>query len=384
MRVGSKTWRSGALERSGTLAIGVVLALRAQRAEAHALEPRTPVDWTGAPCMTTIDRGRQGPIFALEYAIPFEDSVLTDAEPPDGRRHQFFAFCRDHYFEDVNPNWISEADLKVALQLGLGDLALVDLEHDVLDNATRWQACATRINADDERRPISFAAAAEPVLWDTSALPAGAWVVEGYTWDPWFNLWTEHPGVFRIVDDPDPAANPPAAALTHAEQLVHVDEPAHIEGCVESMPGSTMTLSWAQGGTGLDPQWHVFAQDLPVESGAFELELPGPELAVGHYLLVALEVVDPLGRRWTAHARKYIGVVAKADPGETGTDEGTSESSSESDTSSESSESSESGLPAAEPGHSSCACSISDAESRWAEAALFVLMISAGIRIRRF
>ncbi|MFV8752316.1 hypothetical protein ACNOYE_17340 [Nannocystaceae bacterium ST9] len=331
--------------RRAALAMLVALLATPRHAEAHALEPRTPVDWTGAPCMTTIDRSRSGPIVALEYAIPFEDTALTENEPLDGRRHQFFALCRDHYFEDVMPAWISEADLAVALELGLGDASLVDLEHDVLDNAARWQGCATRITADDERRPISFEAAAEPVVWDTSALPAGAWVIEAYTWDPWFSLWTEHPGVFRLVDDPDPAANSPAAALTYAEQLVHVDEPARIGGCVEAMPGSTMSLAWARGGSGVDPQWHAFAQDVPVESGGFELDLPGPASEGGHYLLVALEVVDPLGRRWTAHGREYIGVVADPIAGD------------ESETDTDESESDETGPPASEATDAGCGCS---------------------------
>ncbi len=347
-----------------------ILLAASQRVEAHALEPRTPVDWTGAPCMTTIDRSRTGPIVALEYAIPNEDMVLTDAEPPDGRRHQFFAFCRDHYYEDVNPLWISEADLEVALALGLGDASLVDLEHDVLDNALRWQDCAERITADDERRPITFAAAAEPVLWNTSALAAGTWVVEAYTWDPWFNLWTEHPGVFRLLDDPDPAANPPAAALTYPEQVVHVDEPARIEGCVEAMPGSTMTLSWARGGTSMDPVWTVFAQDLPVQPGGFELDLPGPELVAGHYLLVALEVADPLGRRWTAHSREYIGVLANPSGGE-------SESGSESETGSET----ETGPSVLATDSGGCSCSTADPAGPTGVAGMFgILLLVAGAR----
>ncbi|MCA9699021.1 MAG: hypothetical protein KC431_15965, partial [Myxococcales bacterium] len=271
----------------------------------------------------------------LHYAIPKEDTALTDSEPADGRRHQFLGFCRDHYYEDVAPQWISEADLNVALDLGLGDISLVDLEHDVLDNALRWQDCFVRITADDARRPISFAAAAEPVAWDTTALPAGTYVVEAYTWDPWFNLWTEHPGVFRLVDDPDPAANPPAAALIFDEQVVSVGDEATIGGCVEAMPGSTMTLSWALGGTGAEPIWQVHAADVPVESGALQLSLPGPAEAVGRYLLVAVEVVDPLGRRWTAHGRSYIGVVAGS--GDDSGDSGDSSDSGESDTTDEAS-----------------------------------------------
>jgi MYXO-CTERM domain-containing protein len=364
------------MPRLASSLVACIFALVPLGASAHQNEPRTPVDWSGAPCMTTIDRSRSGPVFALEYAIPYEDTQLTENEPPDGRRHQFFAFCRDHYFEDVNPNWISEADLEVTLGLGIGDLSLVDLEHDVLDNAMRWQDCFVRITADDERRPISFAAAAEPVLWDTSGLPAGTWVVEGYTWDPWFNRWTEYPGVFRIVDDPDVAANPPAAALTYAEQDVHVGELASIGGCVEAMEGSTMTLSWALGGTGSDPQWHVFAEDLPVQSGGFELGLLGPEQAEGRYLLVALEVVDPLDRRWTAYSTHYIGVVAvPASEDEGSGDEQQSESGSDE------SESDETG-PSTIAGTSGCSCSTREGREPLTLLAGFALLLLAGARRR--
>jgi MYXO-CTERM domain-containing protein len=350
---------------------------------AHQLEPRTPVDWTGAPCMTTIDRSRTGPIVPLEYAIPHEDTLLTENEPLDGRRHQFFGFCRDHYFEDVMPNWISEADLQVALGLGIGDISLVDVEHDVLDNAERWQDCSVRINADDERRPITFEAAAEPVLWDTSELAAGTWVVEGYTWDPWFNLWTEHPGVFRIVDDPDPIANAPAAALNFDEQVVFVGEPASIGGCVEAMDGATMTLSWALGGTGVDPTWEVFAEDVPVQSGGFDLELIGPEAAVGRYLLVALEVVDPMARRWTAYSRHYIGVVAEPG-GDEDESEGESESESESEGESESeSDESETGPAVNEGSAGGCSCSTRERSSGAAVIGWLGALLLVGARRRR-
>lgn len=290
----------------------LALLLGPHPAAAHNLgHKRTPVLWDGEPCMTVIDRASNGPIHELHYDIPFEDTQLSSDEPPDSRRHQFFAFCRDHHFEYRNPNWITEAELAIGDALGLGQAMFVDLEFDVLELAPRWQDCFMRINADDERRPISFEAAAEPVLWDTSQLAAGSYVVEAYTWEPWFNLWTEHPGVFRIIDDPDPAANPPAAALDYAEQVVTVGDDAVISGCIAAMPGSTMSLSWVVGGSGLEPEWTPFVEKQPVEGESFELTLTGPETALGRYLLIRLDVEDPQGRTWTAYGTKYIGVVAQ-------------------------------------------------------------------------
>jgi MYXO-CTERM domain-containing protein len=364
-----------------------LLTLAPALVHAHALEPRTAVDWTGAPCLTTIDRSQTGPIHLLDYAIPNEDLPLPDIEPIDGRSHQFFVFCRDHQREDVLPNWINDDDVKVAVHLGLGDVSLIEPERDILVQNDAWAGCWTAINADDARRPITFAAAAEPLQWDTSALAAGTYVVEAYTWDPWFNLWTEHPGVFRIVDDPDPAANPPAAALTHDDQAVAVGEAAHIEGCVEAMPGSTMTLSWALAGTSEPPVWHVAAADLPVESGRFALELPGPEAVAGRFMLVALEVVDPQGRSWTAHGDNYIGVLETPSPGESegGESEGGESEGGESDAGSEGANHDEAGTSEEGPafGESAgCACSFGEHAPASPVAGLLAAWLVAGRRRR--
>jgi hypothetical protein len=359
----------------------LLLVSLSERAHAHNLDhPRTPVDWSGAPCLTVIDRSVDGPIHPLQYAIPFEDTMLSEDEPPDSRRHQFFAFCRDHYFEDQLPNWISLADLDVAVELGLGLYNGLDLEYDVLDQALRWQDCFMRINADDERRPISFAAAAEPVAWDTSSLAPGTYVIEGYTWEPWFNLWTEHPGVFRIIDDPT-AAHPPAAALTFPEQVIMVGEEASIGGCVDAMPGATMELAWALGGSGIDPQWEVFASDLPVRNGSFTLPFVGPEPAIGHYLLVRLEVEDSLGRGWTAYSNKYIGVIGTPPTPTDSGDESVDESGS-----GDATDSGDSGTGGAHEG-GGCACGVNGrgkpiAPTHWLVALLMVHWRMHGRRSR--
>ncbi len=207
-----------------------------------------------------------------------------------------------------------------AADKGLGDLADVDLEFGVLVNNPDWADCWARITADDQRRPITFAAAAEPIEWDTTALPAGTWVVEGYTYEPWFNIWTSHPGVIKIVDDPDPAASPPAAALTFPEQAVTFGEQGTVSGCVDAMPGSTMTLSWAISSFGNEPQWQEFATDVAVEGPSFELAYTPSAEAVSNSVLIRVDVSDPLDRTWTAHAIQYIAVVE--DVGDSGCDSG--------------------------------------------------------------
>jgi hypothetical protein len=367
------------MKRASSCAALLASALLPGLAHGHNLDHvRTPVDWSGAPCLTVIDRSVGGPIYPLQYAIPFEDTMLSEDEPPDSRRHQFFAFCRDHYFEDQLPNWISLADLDVAVELGLGLYEGLDLEYDVLDQALRWQGCFMRINADDDRRPITFAAAAEGVAWDTSSLVAGTYVVEAYTWEPWFNRWTEHPGVFRIIDDPA-AAHPPAAALTFPEQVVTVGEEATLGGCVDAMPGSTMDLAWALGGSGVDPQWLVFASDVPVRNGSFTLPFIGPEAAIGHYLLVRLDVEDSLGRAWTAYSSEYIGVIAMppmpSDSGEESEDSGGS---------GDSGDGGETGLGGAQEA-GGCACDVDPRAQPRASACLLLvlLMLPSRSRVRQ-
>lgn len=285
----------------------LVLALPLVAEAGNSLHPRTPVDWSGAPCMTIIDRS-QGATYQLVYAIPYEDTDVTPDEVDQSRTHQFFGFCRDHHREELLPSWISEADLADADAHGLGDASAVDAELEVLDNAPEWADCWVRINGDDERRPITFAAAAEPVPWDTSALPAGTYAVEGYTYEPWANEWWPHPGVFKIIDDPDPAASGPAAALTFAEQIVEHGNEGTISGCLDAMEGTTVTASWALSGFGTEPQWHVFVEQMPVSSGEFELPFAPPLETVSNTVLIKIDVEDPLGRTWTAHANSYIAV----------------------------------------------------------------------------
>jgi MYXO-CTERM domain-containing protein len=285
----------------------------------NGTHPRTPVVWSDAPCMTVIDRS-VSPIHSFAYAIPYEDIDVTQDEVVDSRTHQFFAYCRDHHLEEILPSWITEAEPMAAAAAGLGNLDGVDLELHVLENNPEWADCWARITADDQRRPITFAAAAAPIEWDTTALPAGTWVVEGYTYEPWFNMWTGHPGVFKIVDDPDPAASPPAAALTFSEQIVTFGDQATITGCVDAMPGSTMTLTWALSSAVEEPVWIESVVDVPVEGSSFELAYAPPIETVSSSVMIRVEVVDPLDRTWTAHAIAYIGVIE--DLGDDGCEEG--------------------------------------------------------------
>ena len=362
----------------GTLFGSLFMALSLAPTLAHAGNgghPRTPVDWSGAPCMTIIDRS-QSAVYPLSYAIPYEDTMVTTDEVTDSRTQQFFAYCRDRHLEDILPGWITEADVQAAVAKGLGTIDVVDLELDVLENAPDWASCWSRITEDADRRPITFAVAADPVMWDTSMLAAGTYVVDGYTYEPWYNLWSPHPGVFKIVDDPDPAASPPAAALTFSEQTVVWGEEASVSGCIDAMDGSTMTLSWSNGNINGEPNWLPFAEDLPAPTGTFDVPFVPPIDAASNSVMIRLDIVDPMNREWSAYSRAYIAVVDDvgeegcdggnfvSNPCDTETDTGTGGSGTEGEMSGGSSES---GPPATDGGggEEGCSCSSGEPRSAW-------------------
>lgn len=270
-------------------------------AQAHGnIHMRTPVLWDSPACMTVVDRSVD-PVLSLHYTIPYEDTAVTPEEVADSRRHQFFALCRDFIGQGIGtpPVWITNADVAAAAALALVDPNTLGPE-DILTSSTAWKGCWTRITGDDERRPITVEAAMEPVLWDTSGLPVGPRIVMGYTWEPVYNLWSKRGGVVQIVDDLDPAASPPALAISTPEFIVLAGDAVMIEGCVRVMAGATLSASWANT---QDPAltWFPFAQDVPVTDETFALPFVAPPTAMGQALFLRVEVVDPLGRRFTGY-----------------------------------------------------------------------------------
>ena len=220
------------------------LALPTLARAGNGVHPRTPVDWQPAPaCMTVVDRTIDTKL-VLTYTIPYEDTVVTADEVADSRRHQFLAFCRGHSRQEPLPVWLSNADVAVAAAKSLLDPADVKPE-DVFETNAEWQDCWFRITGDDQRRPITFAEAAKPVVWDTTLLPVGPYVIAGYTWEPAFNIWSERIGVVKVIDDPDPSMSPPALALTNGEEIKFGNEVLSLVGCLDAMDGSTIAGYWS-------------------------------------------------------------------------------------------------------------------------------------------
>lgn len=274
-------------------------------------EPRTPVDWTGAPCMTIVDRSVSATVH-LDYGIPMEDIELTDDEVEDSRTFQFFGFCRALDPQTYLSRWITEADVERARDIGIAP-ETVNTQN-VLELNTDWADCWHRINADDDRRPITYAAADEGIDWDTTELAEGTYVIEGYTWEPPLNIWSSRTGVIKVVDEPDPALSPPALGITNTEEVIDQSETVTIEGCASAEDGSSLTAYW--GIPAGEVTWQPFLEDEPVLSESFAFEFDPPEEVAGESVMIRVDIIDPSGRSYTHYMRDQVFVLGDPYPTE--------------------------------------------------------------------
>lgn len=283
-----------------TAATAVALTVSASARAGNGIHPRTPAEFPAPPCMTIVDRSVD-PIAHIDYTIPLEDTELTADEVADSRRHQFFALCRDHSQQEGLPYWITQADIDAADAKGLIEQMIPDEQ--IFEKSATWADCWHRVNADDDRRPITFEMAAMGVDWDTSAIPAGPYVIRGYTWEPALNLWSFRSGVIKVVDDPDDESlTPPAAAITTTTEIVYKNEDLVVEGCVDALAGSTATLLWAD--TAADTlAWQVYASDVPIEGDGFSIALTPYDEIIDKTVAIRVDVTDPQDRTYSAHMR---------------------------------------------------------------------------------
>jgi hypothetical protein len=293
----------------------VAVAVAAKSASAaNAAKKRTPVIWASAPCMTIVDRSID-PVVELSYTIALEDPPAGEPIPlgevADSRTHQFFAFSREHADYFYLPNWITAADVDAAAMLFIVDAAEVDAD-EVLETNAAWDGAWWRITSDAERRPITFAAAAEPVAWDTSTLDVGNYTVQGYTYEPAFNLYERRPGVIKVTDGGAPADYAPAIAFEPGELLLYRDSAAAMRVCVDAMEGSRVTAEWAL--LAAELKWMPFAEDVAVEGTGLDLDFPSPPALIGALGVVRAIVTDPLGREYTTHRSAAVTVLDEDDP----------------------------------------------------------------------
>jgi MYXO-CTERM domain-containing protein len=294
----------------GVLGVLAVVLPAGPAAASNGTKPRIPVDWSGAPCMTIVDRSA-GAMLHLPYAVAQDDTDITADEVEDSRTHQFFALCRARDPQSFLPRWITQADIERAQLVGAAP-DTIDPE-DVFETSSEWADCWYRINADDDRRPITMAAAAAGVDWDSAAVPAGTYVIEGYTWEPALNIWSGRPGVVKVVDDPALPASGPALAIENTEEVLNKNEPVTISGCVSAMDGSTVTAYWGMA----EPEvtWVPFIEDDPIAGESFAVEFLPPEELAGESAMIRVDVTDPMDRSYTHYMRELVIVLGTEGPG---------------------------------------------------------------------
>jgi len=289
---------------------------------AHAANgniPRTPPVFPPHACLGVVDRSVD-PVFAFKVGIPFEDAMLTDDELPDSRTFEFFGLCHDDPRGVVLPNWVRMDDAERALAAGNID-ALPDAS-DVLDGHPSWttghDGAASCVQTTGERVPITCAATEDGLAWDTTGVPAGNYVIRGYTFSPPTNLWTPRSGVVQVHDGmPLPVV---AFASPIYDAKVFQASGYRVRGCMGGPAGTRVTLAWAAiADLDMDDPsvWTDFAE-LDAGDGAFEVLLVPPESAIYAGLVLRGTASADVGAPWVGYAPGlltiYPGDEASDDP----------------------------------------------------------------------
>lgn len=282
--------------------------------------PRTPVLWPEAPCIQDVERA-PGASLEFDYAIPYEDTQVSSDELDDSRTHQFVAFCRQWPAGEPPPPYISVADLQRAIDAQIElDAALLEEPEATLETSLEWAGCWTRVSADDARRPITEAAAAEPVSWSVEGVAAGTWMLAGYTWEPPLNMWSRAPGVVRVLDPAAQAPPQPAATVALTPEGLELDSSLTIPVCLAAEPEAQLHFEWAVAKD--EPRvWTSALAQAVGEAAQLELEFPSDPEYQGATLLLRARV-EGLEASYISHGLVRLNVYAPPLGGE---DEGEGE-----------------------------------------------------------
>lgn len=299
--------------RCGAWALGLALAPCPGARASNGNKARVQVRWpSGLECIQTVDKAHTS-TFHIAYDfngpddIPPVDSI---DEVEDSRRHQFFAMCRHRHRQEILPRWISQHDFDRAQAFGYPNLnpGLAG----ILDRSPDWGSCALRINSDDARRPITHALAQQGIPWGIASVPSGTYVINGYTWEPPENLWTQpsRPGVVRIWNSRSEGSPAPAAAFDAVASIGYVGQSQSVAGCLAADPGSTAEWSIAElPPLGVPPQWIPLGPAEPAIAGRFDREIVPPTPIVSYGVskwMLRLVLRDPQGRSYTAYSRSDL------------------------------------------------------------------------------
>lgn len=305
---------AAAIRSPGFIAAGAaVLSWAGPAGASNTGKPRVPPSFLGPGCIETVDRSVD-PSWVFDVGIPFEDTGLTEDEPPDGRTFQFFALCRQPGPLEALPRWVDADDATVAVEY---DPTLeLPGPGEALDESAAWAGCVQAITPAAERIPITCEATLGGGQWDTTGVPAGAYAIWGYTYEPAQNLWTPRDGVVRVVDGDDASAGPAVSfSWPLTEVTAGLEAGVRVAGCAAGMPGTTVELSWASASALADQgdaAWASFAT-LVDPGDPFEATLVPPAEAEYEAVFFRAVATDPQGRSFTAHTRERVVFLAGCD-----------------------------------------------------------------------
>ncbi len=295
----------------GAFAVAFIVEFSSDLAvAANGNMPRTPALYPHHACLTVVDRSVASD-FTFAVHIPFEDTMISEDELPDSRQFSFFGLCRDPGRLELLPNWISTDDADRALEAAIIDT--LPPADDILLEDPAWNqghdgadTCVQGIL--EERLPISCAATADGVAWDTTGVPAGNYVIRGYTFAPPAGLWTTRIGVVQVND----GELLPVATLVSPvyDAKAFLQAGYRVLGCMAGPPGTMVSLQWASTATDNladDAAWTEFAA-LDAAQGAIDELLLMPEQTVYLGLFLRAVASGPDGSRWVGHAPGFVTV----------------------------------------------------------------------------
>ena len=149
--------------------------------------------------------------------------------------------------------------------------------------------CVHPLNTVAGRVPLTCAASASGVAWDTRGVPSGPYVIQGYTYAPINNRWSHRAGVVNIHDGAHADPQMFAVLLDPARDAQLGDAaPLRLRGCTHGAASPEVTVEWARATADLsDPaSWQEATTFGAAPGEPWTLELEAPAAANNQAIVV--------------------------------------------------------------------------------------------------
>jgi hypothetical protein len=213
------------------------------------------------------------------------------------------------------PLWLDLDDLTRAEAANAPTIApnfhAADFVEDVLSERLDLESYWRPIGLAGMRVPITMDQAMLGVTWDLRDVPAGLYQVVGYVFSPPYNAWEPRPGWIKIIDD---MGELPAVTVESIDASLFDGQGRRVAGCVDAVPGSTLSAWFSLEDAAEGPRWQPFAQGVPVERDRFELCLHKPADGSAGIARVRVAITAPDGNATVAHAPDRLVLIGTPAP----------------------------------------------------------------------